>query len=112
MKKILVTASAFGICAGMALAGGGIANAAQGGFTPHGDGTTHSWCKIARAELQQRGAQAACYATGIGYFGCDGVVAEINRQYSRNPRANGYWAEKHYLTRTPGTTTKIVGGTW
>jgi hypothetical protein len=112
MKKILATASAIGIGAGMALAGGGVANAAQGGITPDSYPVSHTWVKVGRAELDQRGAQAACLSSGLGYWGCDGLVSELNTQRSRYPKANGYWAEKYYNVKNPGTIIKLRSGTW
>lgn len=111
MKKLLTSAAIATVIAGGALAGASPANAAQGGITSDTHDTAHTWVKVGRAELDQKGAQAACLSSGLGYWGCDGLVSELNSQRSRNPRANGYWAEKYYLVKTSATTS-LRSGTW
>lgn len=112
MKRAFITASAICVGAGLALGGGGIANAAQGGITPDSGTVSHTWVKVGRAELDQKGAQAACLTSGLGYWGSDGLVAELNTQRSRNSKASGYWAEKYYNPKNPGAIIKLRSGTW
>ena len=117
MRKLITGAAvAAALASGIALAAP--ANAAQGGFTTDSDKMSHSWVKVGRAELDKSGAQAACLSTGIGYFGCDGLANELNRQRSANPRASGYWAERYWeivgqpQAQNIGRTIKFRSGTW
>lgn len=117
MKKKIATA--LGVAAVfLAVVTAGPSNAAQGGFTSDGQcsgcrsALMHTWLKIGRAELEQRGAMGPCLATGVGYFGCNFTVPLVNQQHSSNPRANGYWAERYYNNDNPGATVKVRSGTW
>ncbi|WP_148281343.1 hypothetical protein [Gordonia sp. KTR9] len=111
MKRLIAGAGAVAFAFGLTFAGGGAAHAAQGGITPDSGTVAHTWVKVGRAELNQRGAQAACLSTGLGYWGCDGLVAALNAQKGRNPSANGYWAEKYYK-RSNSSTISVRSGTW
>ncbi|MBS9533971.1 hypothetical protein KIH27_10285 [Mycobacterium sp. M1] len=108
MKRNFACMSAIGIGAALAIVGAGVADASEGGITPDvGGKISHTWVKVGRVELNQKGAQAAC----LGYWGCDGLISELNMQKGRNPKANGYWAEKYYNVKN-FETIRLRSGTW
>ena len=111
MKRIVTGLVVVFAAVGLTLGGVGAASAAQGGINADSGTVAHTWVKVGRAELNQRGAQAACLSTGLGYWGCDGLVSELNRQKSIRPNANGYWAEKYY-NRANSQTIRVQSGTW
>lgn len=79
-----------GIAAAMAAAGGGLANAAQGGISGF---PPHAWFKVARSELVNWNTYAACTSTGLSQWNCKPLVGAVDKERARNPRAAGYWAE-------------------
>lgn len=91
MKQMAKIASAGALAVGLAFAGSGVAEAAQGAVTPVP--VLHGWFKVSRAELQTRSAQSACVSTGLSTYNCYVLAGAVNRERSRNPRANGYWSE-------------------
>lgn len=99
-RRIFRTISAACIATAIAFTGAGVADAAQGGL-----GVGKAWFKVARSELNQRSAQAACEATGVSKWNCQPMAAAVNRERSKNPNATGYWAEFFVI----GTTRS---GTW
>ncbi|WP_461666514.1 hypothetical protein [Gordonia sputi] len=89
MQKIAKIIGAGALAVGLAFAGAGAADAAQGGIDPV---PLHGWFKVSRAELQTRSAQSACVSTGLSTYNCYVLADAVNRERSRNPRANGYWS--------------------
>lgn len=89
-RKIIMMMSAAGVAAAIAMTGGGVAEAAQGGVTGV---PPHAWFKVARSELTNWNTQSACESTGVSKWNCQPMVAAVNRERARNPRATGYWAE-------------------
>lgn len=104
MKKIITTVLAVGIAAAMTFAGSGVSSAAQGGISGLGL-PSHGWFKVARTELNQRSAHAACTSTGLSTWNCNVLAGAVERERNRNPRANGYWSE-FYVTGA------VRSGTW
>lgn len=116
MRKTLIAGlTGLAVASGIALASP--ANAAQGGNDTSGPTDKHhAWMKVASSELQRKTVDQACEeAVRTDPPSCNRLVMAIVNEKSKNPKANGYWAEWYYNTYKnytgPGWPA-IRSGTW